>query len=74
MFCPFCDVCLTPILNTLTKTDETTSSFHTVSNHSREITRFGNQLDYLGIIIVMWGSTIPSDYYGFYCSPKLQYF
>ena len=22
----------------------------------------------------MWGSTIPSDYYSFYCSPKLQYF
>ena len=33
---------------------------------------FGNQLDYLGIVILMWGSTIPSIYYGFYCDPGLQ--
>ena len=33
---------------------------------------FGNQLDYLGIVILMWGSTIPSIYYGFYCDPTLQ--
>ena len=32
----------------------------------------GNQLDYLGIVILMWGSTIPTDYYGFYCEPTLQ--
>lgn len=32
----------------------------------------GNQLDYLGIVILMWGSTIPSVYYGLYCDPKLQ--
>ena len=33
---------------------------------------FGNQLDYLGVIILMWGSTIPTVYYGFYCDPDLQ--
>jgi len=33
---------------------------------------FGNQLDYLGVVILMWGSTIPSVYYGFYCDPSLQ--
>ena len=32
----------------------------------------GNQLDYLGIVVLMWGSTIPSVYYGFYCEPRLQ--
>lgn len=34
--------------------------------------KFGNQLDYLGIVILMWGSTIPSIYYGFFCDPGLQ--
>ena len=34
--------------------------------------KFGNQLDYLGIVILMWGSTIPSIYYGFYCDSPLQ--
>lgn len=26
----------------------------------------------LGIVILMWGSTIPCVYYGFYCTPELQ--
>ena len=34
--------------------------------------KFGNQLDYLGIVSLMWGSTIPSIYYGSYCDPQLQ--
>ena len=48
--------------------------FHTCSNHSKEGHRIGNQLDHLGIVIVIWGSAIPSDYFGFYCDQKLQYF
>ena len=48
------------------------STFHIVSNHSPGVRNFGNQLDYLGIVILMWGSTIPCVYYGFYCDPKLQ--
>jgi len=47
-------------------------SFHIVANHSEEIAIRGNQLDYLGVVILIWGSTIPSVYYGFYCDPKLQ--
>jgi len=31
-----------------------------------------NNLDYLGITILIWGSTIPSVYYGFYYDTKLQ--
>ena len=46
--------------------------YHIISNHSPKVQRFGNQLDYLGIVILMWGSTIPSIYYGFYCNPHLQ--
>ena len=48
------------------------STFHTFANHSPRINILGNQLDYLGIVILMWGSTIPSVYYGFYCDPHLQ--
>ena len=47
-------------------------SFHIVSNHSARVASFGNQLDYLGIVILMWGSTIPTVYYGFYCQQELQ--
>lgn len=48
------------------------ATFHVVNNHSPTVASFGNQLDYLGIVILMWGSTIPCVYYGFYCSPQLQ--
>lgn len=48
------------------------SSYHIISNHSPKVQKFGNQLDYLGIVILMWGSTIPSIYYGFHCDPQLQ--
>ncbi|PVH88757.1 Hly-III related protein [Cadophora sp. DSE1049] len=48
------------------------ATFHIFGNHSAKVHRQGNQLDYLGIVILMWGSTIPSVYYGFYCDPKLQ--
>lgn len=40
-------------------------TYHLISNHSHEISRFGNQLDYLGIVLLIWGSFIPSIYYGF---------
>lgn len=46
--------------------------FHTISNHSPEVARLGNQLDYIGIVVLIIGSFIPSVYYGFYCHPMLQ--
>ncbi|KAF2112926.1 hemolysin-III related-domain-containing protein, partial [Lophiotrema nucula] len=46
--------------------------FHIFNNHSETVHILGNQLDYLGIVILMWGSTIPCVYYGFFCSPNLQ--
>jgi adiponectin receptor len=48
------------------------ASFHMMSNHSQKVAAHWNQLDYLGIIILMWGSIVPSVYYGFYCDPNLQ--
>ncbi|KAG9247733.1 hemolysin-III related-domain-containing protein [Calycina marina] len=48
------------------------ASFHTFANHSEAVAALGNQLDYMGVVVLMWGSTIPSVYYGFYCDPELQ--
>lgn len=47
-------------------------SFHIIANHGEEVAACGNQLDYVGVVILMSGSTIPSIYYGFYCDAKLQ--
>ena len=47
-------------------------SFHTCANHSKDVWIFTNQLDYLGIVIVIWGSSVSSDFFGFYCNEKLQ--
>ncbi|KAF6239124.1 hypothetical protein HO173_002996 [Letharia columbiana] len=50
------------------------ATYHTVSNHSPKINQWGNQIDYLGIVILISGSFVPSVYYGFYCEPMLQRF
>lgn len=47
-------------------------SYHLIGNHSLHVSRFAIQLDYLGIVILRLGSTIPSVYYGFYCNPNIQ--
>lgn len=47
------------------------ATFHTISNHSAAVQKFGNRLDYIGIIFLIWGSFIPSIYYGFAADPKL---
>ena len=48
------------------------ATFHAITNHSPEVSRFGNQLDYVGIVALITGSFVPSVYYGFYCEPFLQ--
>ena len=47
------------------------ATFHTISNHSAAVQKFGNRLDYIGIIFLIWGSFIPSIFYGFAAEPKL---
>lgn len=47
-------------------------TYHTISNHSHLVARFGNKLDYVGIVFLITGSFIPSVFYGFYCHPQLQ--
>jgi adiponectin receptor len=46
--------------------------FHTIANHSEIVATRGVQLDYAGIVLLMWGAATPSVYYGFYCDPNLQ--
>jgi len=47
-------------------------TYHTISNHSPKVAKFGNKLDYVGIVFLITGSFIPSVFYGFYCHPHLQ--
>ena len=35
--------------------------------------RFGNELDHLGVVFVIWGSAIPSTYLAFRCEPRQRY-
>ncbi|KAL6230443.1 hypothetical protein BDW75DRAFT_222612 [Aspergillus navahoensis] len=46
--------------------------FHTVKNHSPHIARIANRMDYIGIVLLIVGSFVPSVFYGFYCQPVLQ--
>lgn len=41
-------------------------------NHSYEYSRLGLELDYQGIILLMWGATVPLVYYGFNYNSKLR--
>ncbi|KXT05511.1 hypothetical protein AC578_3692 [Pseudocercospora eumusae] len=47
------------------------ATYHTISNHSHAVAKFGNRLDYIGIVFLIWGSFIPSIYYGFSAEPNL---
>jgi len=48
------------------------ATYHTISNHSPTVAKFGNKLDYVGIVSLITGSFIPTIYYGFYCHPHIQ--
>ena len=47
------------------------ATYHTISNHSESVAKFGNRLDYIGIVVLIWGSFISSIYYGFSAEPGL---
>ncbi|KAL7268933.1 hypothetical protein RUND412_008421 [Rhizina undulata] len=49
------------------------ATYHTISNHSEAVAKFGNKLDYLGIVVLIVGSFVSSVYYGFYCHPALMW-
>jgi adiponectin receptor len=54
------------------KVANTNYSYHIFLNHSEIIAKYGIQLDSIGIVILMWGATMPSIYYGLYCDSTLQ--
>jgi adiponectin receptor len=48
------------------------ATYHTIQNHSHPVATFGNKLDYLGIVFLIWGSFIPVLYYAFGSEPELR--
>ena len=46
--------------------------FHTFSDHSPGMHRFGNELDHLGIVLVMWGTAVSGTYFIYYCRPAFR--
>jgi adiponectin receptor len=64
-----CDVC---ILSMHAGSALIQSRYHTISNHSPLVNRIGNKLDYVGIVMLITGSFIPSIWFGFWCDPMLQ--
>ncbi|KAL0472672.1 hemolysin-III related domain-containing protein [Neurospora intermedia] len=50
------------------------ATYHTLSNHSPEVAKWGNKLDYTGIVFLIVGSYVPTMYYGFFCYPALLTF
>lgn len=45
---------------------------HVGWNHSAPVAALGNRLDYLGIVVLMWGAAVASVYYGLYCHEGLR--
>ncbi|KAI0012139.1 hemolysin-III channel protein Izh2 [Xylariaceae sp. FL0662B] len=48
------------------------ATFHAVLNHSERVARWGNKLDYSGIVFLIVGSYVPALYYGLYCLPAVM--
>ncbi|OAA67416.1 Hly-III-related protein [Cordyceps fumosorosea ARSEF 2679] len=45
------------------------TAFHTFADHSAAAHRFGNELDHLGIVLVMWGTGVSGAHFTLYCEP-----
>ncbi|KAI1866571.1 hypothetical protein JX265_007872 [Neoarthrinium moseri] len=48
------------------------ATYHLLSNHSPEVAKWGNKLDYSGIVFLIVGSYVPALYYGLFCLPQLM--
>ncbi|KAH8898543.1 hemolysin-III channel protein-like protein Izh2 [Thozetella sp. PMI_491] len=46
--------------------------FHTFMSHSHHAYLLGMKLDFQGILLLMWSSTIPLIYHSFPCHPRLR--
>ncbi len=47
--------------------------FHTFSDHSPGMHKFGNELDHLGIVLVMWGTGISGTHFAFRCNSTIRF-
>ena len=59
-------------LPSLVQISLTSRSFHILADHSRAVSKLWNQLDYVGIFILMWAAGIATIFYGFLCNERLQ--
>lgn len=50
------------------------ATFHALLSHSEGAAKWGNKLDYTGIVLLIVGSYVPAMYYGFFCQVKLMKF
>ncbi|KAM0807173.1 hypothetical protein AB5N19_07512 [Seiridium cardinale] len=50
------------------------ATFHMLCNHSPGVAKWGNKLDYSGIVALIVGSYVPALYYGLFCEPRLMVF
>ncbi|KAK2608589.1 hypothetical protein QQS21_002815 [Conoideocrella luteorostrata] len=48
------------------------ATFHALVDHSKDVAKWGNKLDYTGIVALIVGSYVPAMYYGFFCRPALM--
>ena len=48
------------------------ATYHALCNHSPSVAKWGNKLDYTGIVCLILGSYVPALYYGFFCLPRLM--
>jgi len=48
------------------------TSYHMLMSHSEAVATFAKQLDFLGIVSLIWGSLVPTIYYAFTCEVPLM--
>ncbi|KAI0456612.1 hemolysin-III channel protein Izh2 [Xylaria acuta] len=48
------------------------ATYHALTNHSETVAKWGNKLDYSGIVCLIVGSYVPALYYGLFCNPVLM--
>lgn len=48
------------------------TTFHVLENHSPLVWETVSQLDHIGIVLGVFGSTIPLAHFGFYCNHRIK--
>ncbi len=48
------------------------ATYHALCNHSPAVAKWGNKLDYTGIVFLIMGSYVPALYYGLFCHEGLM--